>query len=130
MEQEVKKLFTADILANSILKWGGKPENLKLLGELENFVYEFNDGQKNFILRITHSTHRKKELVLAELDWLNFLSAHSLPVCKPIISDNNLLIEIIELEDSYFIICAFEKAKGQIIYSSNPIRKEKDFIRH
>src|SRR5687767_8892825 len=121
MEKEVQKLFTTKLLEYAINKWGGSPDNLKLIGELENFVYEFNDGQNNFILRITHSSHRSNELIKAELDWINFLAVNDIPVCKPIPSINNSFIETFESENSYFIICAFEKARGQLI-------KRDDFI--
>jgi Ser/Thr protein kinase RdoA (MazF antagonist) len=127
MEKDILNLFSEDILQKSISFWGGNKFNLKLLGELENFVYEFNDHHKNFILRITHSSHRSKELVEAELDWINFLAANELPVCKPVLSLNNTFIETIPANDGYFIVSSFEKARGQAINKNPGIIREKEF---
>jgi len=67
LEKDVLDIFNESIVAEAISKWLGNLEKLKLLRQVENFVYEFDDGIRNFILRITHSSHRSRELIGAEL---------------------------------------------------------------
>lgn len=119
MEKEVLVLLTREVLDKAIEAWEGSYANLRLLGQVENFVYEFDNYHKNFILRITHSSHRSKELVKSELNFLNHLSINNLPVCKPILSKNNSFTEIIKIKNGYFIVCAFEKAKGHVLKEWN-----------
>ena len=119
MEKIIKDLLSKEILENSILNWNGNFDNLKLIGDVENFVYEYKYEYKNFILRITHSSHRKKEDILAELEWINYLHKNNINVCNPIFSKNNNLLEIINIKNSYFIVCVFEKAKGKFANKEN-----------
>lgn len=113
MEIEVKNLLTQEIVNKLIKEWFSEYNNLKLLGENENFVYQLDNS---FIFRITHSSHRTKNLILAELDWINYLYENGINVSNPVISKNNSFIEIYDLSDSYFIACVFEKSVGEKAY--------------
>ncbi len=97
---KVSALFSIDI------------EKLKLLGGFESLVFEFEKDTRCYILKLTHSLHRTPDQVTGELEWVDYLSKNGVSVCAVIPSANGNLLEVIEVEDSYFIVYVFEKAPG------------------
>jgi Ser/Thr protein kinase RdoA (MazF antagonist) len=67
------------------------------------------------ILRLTHSSHRSEDQVVAELNWINYLSDHGVSVASAFLSKNEKLVERIDVEDSSFYASLFEKAPGNPI---------------
>jgi amicoumacin kinase len=112
MEKSVEILFTKEIL-NTFLDSFGLQSKVKKLGEFENYVFEVYRENKPMILRITHSSHRSNDEILAELDWINYL--HEQNVCCPAVftSSKNQLIETLPGGDgSSFYACLFSKVPG------------------
>jgi hypothetical protein len=72
MEKSVEILFTEDILTCFLESFHLHTE-VKKLGDFENYVFEAYRGNNPVILRITHNSHRSKDEILAELDWMNYL---------------------------------------------------------
>jgi amicoumacin kinase len=122
MEKSVEILFTEDILKRFLTSFGLQSE-IKKLGDFENYVFEVYLGDGPVILRITHSSHRSKEEIYAELDWMNYL--HNQRVNCPAVfkSINNQIIEGQQAEDgSFFYACLFSKVPG------NPVKiKSEEF---
>jgi amicoumacin kinase len=122
MEKSVEILFTEDILKRFLTSFGLQSE-VKKLGDFENYVFEVYLGDGPVILRITHSSHRSKEEIFAELDWMNYL--HNQRVNCPAVfkSINNQIIEGQQAEDgSFFYACLFSKVPG------NPVKiKSEEF---
>lgn len=88
-------------------------KDIVFLGGFENFVYEFSKQSKDYILRFVHSTHRPYNQVLAELEFIDYLSKHNASVSTVITSKNNLIAERINLNEiDYFTVCVFTKAPG------------------
>lgn len=108
--------FIHDLLTEDIVKAALKfydVINYKDLGGFENFVYEFENANGLFILRLTHSSHRSSQDIKSELDFIYYLAKNNANVAMPIRNKNNNFIETISCADgSYFIVSAFEKAKG------------------
>lgn len=50
------------------------------------------------------------------LEWVDYLYNHGVSVSRPISSSHNRLVEVVDLEDSYFNITSFEKAPGKKIF--------------
>jgi amicoumacin kinase len=112
MEKSVEILFTKEIL-NTFLDSFGLQSEVKKLGDFENYVFEVYREDKPMILRITHSSHRSNDEILAELDWINYL--HEKNVCCPAVftSSKNQLIETLPGSDgSSFYACLFSKVPG------------------
>lgn len=106
-----------DLMNDGILERAGKsfsvlPGELKLKGLSQNFVYEYSKGGEEFILRITHSSHRSEDEVKEELNFINYLALNNLSVSKPLSSKSGNLTERIECNDGYFTVVAFIKAQG------------------
>jgi amicoumacin kinase len=112
MEKSVDILFTEEILKCFLESFHLQTE-VKKLGDFENYVFEAYRGNKPVILRITHSTHRSKDEILAELDWMNFLHQQKVNCPEAFTSSNNQLIEDMPVGDgSFFYACLFSKVDG------------------
>lgn len=92
---------------------------IKLISNVQNLIYEFENNDNHFILRITDSNHRNKNLIEAELEWIKFLDEKDISVAKNICSKNMNSIETVLYNNEYFFITVFEKAKGKTIDINN-----------
>ncbi|EDL65195.1 phosphotransferase enzyme family protein [Bacillus sp. SG-1] len=112
MEKWVEELFNEDILRRAAEFYGGDSSNAKKLGDFENYVYEIHKGNTPYILRLTHSSHRNKEQVEAELEWVNYLHSQGVNVSLVSHSNEGNLVEEIPAGGSAFYVCLFDKAPG------------------
>ncbi len=92
------------ILAEAAEKFGTTPDKLKRLGSFESLVYEYCNSGRDLILKLTHSIHRTADEVLGELEWVNYLAEGGVTVSPAVPSSDGNLIELVELDDSYFIV--------------------------
>ena len=114
MEQQIKDLFNDNILHETMQRYGIAAEDIWPLNGFENLIYEFRRGDKNYILRITHSIRRNPELIHGEVDWINFLADGGVSVARAIPSAGGNLVETIaDAQGGYFLATAFVKAPGR-----------------
>lgn len=114
MDPEIAKRFSDKILRETMDRFGIKPEKIELLDGFESFIYDFSRDDGDFILRIGHSLRRTKELIQAEVDWINYLAAGGASVAKAVLSKNNQLVEYIDdKQGENFLATAFVKAPGE-----------------
>lgn len=112
MEKSVGILFTEDVL-NYFLESFHLQTEVKKLGDFENYVFEAFRGDNPVILRITHSSHRDKNEIMAELDWMNYLHKQKVNCPEAFTSSKNQLIEDLQAGDgSFFYACLFSKVAG------------------
>ncbi len=122
MLEESVKLFENnrdEILSRICVRFEIKPGSLSKLGSFESLVYEYPRDGKEYILKITHSLHRSEDLIMGELDWVNYLATADLSVCEYYPSVNGNLVESITVGDSSFHGYICEKAKGEFTNASN-----------
>ena len=74
MEKAVSSLMTQEIL-DYFLERFRLDREIKKLGDFENYVFETYKNGQPYILRITHSSHRSKNEILSELDWMRHLNS-------------------------------------------------------
>lgn len=121
MEKKVDQLMTERIL-NEFLEFYGLEKEVKKLGDFENYVYETYQGEKAYILRITHSSHRSGTDILSELDWMQHLHRSGISVPEVYESRKGLLVETLPAGDgSEFYGCLYSKAAGEPV----SVRSEK-----
>ena len=113
MNDQIKSRFSKDILKEATFRYGISADEVRLLGDFDSFVYDFErEGQRN-ILRISHGSRRSASLVRGELDWINHLVQGGASVCGVVSSDSGrLLEEIDDTQGDKFIVAAFVKAEG------------------
>lgn len=115
MEKQIHSIFNDEILKKAALPYEMDEGSLKKIGGFENYVYGYTKGEKEFILRITHSSHRTDGMMRSELHWVNYLSLNGAAVCCPVPSKNGQLVERVEADDDYFLTSAFQRAPGSHI---------------
>lgn len=106
MENET---IPGDVLEKAAPFYGTTREKMVLLGGFENIVYEYESER---VLRFTHSSHRKRELIQGEVDFVNYLACNKASVPRVIPSERGEVVEVIQFKDSYYSVVSFEKAKG------------------
>jgi Ser/Thr protein kinase RdoA (MazF antagonist) len=121
MREEIKILMNNQIIRQAAGLWSGHGK-IELLDDVANFVYQFQSEKRWKILRITHSSHRTEDQILAELNWVNYLYDSGVPVVQPYLSNNKRLTEVFPVEDSYFTAVSFTFAPGQLIESADPVQ--------
>lgn len=115
MEQTVNLQMTGKVLNDFLERFGLEPE-AKKLGDFENYVFETYRAGHPYIMRITHSTHRNKDEILSELDWMRHLYRVGLSVPDVFPSLGGSLVEEAAAEDgSFFYGCLFGKARGNAV---------------
>ncbi|MGC5776305.1 phosphotransferase enzyme family protein [Paenibacillus pabuli] len=111
MEKHVKELFTREVLKEAAQNFNINQSSLKDLEGFQNFVYFGKSNETSVVLRVTHKSHRTKEELLSEIDFINYLSDNSVPVLKANISINGNFIE--QIKDGEFYATSFEFSSGR-----------------
>ncbi|OLO40696.1 hypothetical protein BTR23_04250 [Alkalihalophilus pseudofirmus] len=121
MEKEVQQYFNGNILLQAASRFQLPFSSLKELGNFENYVYEgTNPKGEDVVLRLTHSSHRTKEQIEAELHWLSYLKKNKAPACGCLPSIHGNAVETIQAESTSFYASLFEKAEGHAIKVDAP----------
>lgn len=114
MSNQTKEILQqAEILYNSV----AISENA--LGNSTNIIFEMATQETPIILRISDYSEDKKSHVDLELNWLYHLSEGMRQVARPVLSKNENLYEIVKSDNKSYILCAFEKASGKPVNTSN-----------
>ncbi|PFD38531.1 aminoglycoside phosphotransferase [Bacillus cereus] len=114
MEIAVERVFTKEILARAAKSFHVTVEK-KPLGDFENYIFKAKDRDgEDHVLRLTHSSHRSKKEVEAELDFLRYVVENGAKVARPLYSTSQNLVEEIVAEDgTFFFVSLFTYAKGE-----------------
>ncbi len=113
MNENIQNSLTESIIKESARLYDTTFESIKKIGGFENFVYEYNKDGEDYIIRYVHSSHRTKDQVFAELEFIDYLDKNDARVSTVVHSINDELVETISINaNEYFIICVFEKASG------------------
>jgi len=113
MLKATKEIYSENILEEIAGRYKLPKTEFKLLDGFESFIYEFQQNNRSHILRVTHSLHRNVEQIKAEVDWVNYLADNGVAVSRAVHSPEGNLVEKVDLQDSYFMAIAFEKAQGR-----------------
>jgi Ser/Thr protein kinase RdoA (MazF antagonist) len=128
LEQTVERLFKSDILQDLMGRFDAAGE-YKKLGDFENYVFEVTYRGKPAILRVTHSSHRKKEEIDSELEWMDFLHKNGVTCPGCYRSKQKLWVETAAAEDgSNFYACLYSKAPGSLVKVGAPEFNDKLFF--
>ena len=112
MEKRIKELFNERIFAEAKTRYGIHLNNIRLLDGFESFIYEYKKGNKEYILRISHSSRRTSSMIAGEIDWLNYLADHGVCAARAVPSEHDNLVEVLGEDHEYFSVVSFEKAVG------------------
>ncbi|HEU5139939.1 MAG TPA: phosphotransferase [Bacillales bacterium] len=113
MEKKAQEAFSDCILQESMKRYGIEEGQIRKLGGFESFVYEYEKGGKDYVLRISHSSHRSLDQIKGEIEWVNHLASNQVSVSKAVPSKENQFVETIPADDNHFSVVSFEKAPGR-----------------
>jgi Ser/Thr protein kinase RdoA (MazF antagonist) len=114
MEKRIKERFNPSILDAAIQRFGIAEEDIQLLDGFESYIYQFQRGSQEYILRISHSLRRSENMIRGEVDWINYLADGGTSVARAILSRYGNLVESVpDGVDGSFLATAFERAPGE-----------------
>ena len=114
MERRIKERFNDDILQSAMQRYAIAPGHIRLLDGFESFMFEFERGAQEYILRLAHSLRRSESLILGEADWINYLVAGGVSAAQVVPSDRGRLVESIDdARGGNFLATAFARAPGR-----------------
>ena len=90
------------------------------MGNSGNIIFEVKRDCQTFFARICAFTPIKIDHIEFELNWVAYLAQRLDCVVNPIKSSNGNLYEVVQIGDTAYIICLFEKAQGKIVEPNNP----------
>ncbi|MCH8294004.1 phosphotransferase [Candidatus Poribacteria bacterium] len=112
MDKRIREAYNDTILAEALKRYAIAQDNLHALDGFESFIYTYERENRNYILRISHSSRRTRYVIRGEIDWVNYLAENTVPVCRAVPSKNDEFVEVVEADDGYFSATSFEKAQG------------------
>ena len=86
-----------------------EPSMLTPLRAFENFVYSLGPSAGQKILRISHRSHRQREDIAAELDWVRFLDRSGVAISCPVMN------EIIEAGSGEYCAIVISRVPGETV---------------
>ncbi|MBO9539313.1 phosphotransferase [bacterium] len=119
MNQTLRDRYSPTVLAVFAQRYGVRPEEVTNLGGFESFVFAFSRDGGDYILKITHTVARSFEHLEGELEWLNYLADHGVPVSRAVPSLEGRLIEKLADESGEYLAIAYEKAPGTPIVQAD-----------
>ncbi|MEZ4812721.1 MAG: phosphotransferase [Caldisericia bacterium] len=105
--------WNEEIYKKSLALFGVDINKTKEHGAFESFVFDGANGTENLIIKATHNSSRKKEILLGQIEWMDYLHKNGVPVTKPKKSVNGNFIETIDAKDGEFYITGHIKAEGK-----------------
>jgi Ser/Thr protein kinase RdoA (MazF antagonist) len=113
MEPKIRESYNDAVLHDAMRRFGIRQEDIQLLDGFESFIYQFQQGQEQRILRISHSLHRDAAAIRGEVDWLSYLAENGVSVAYAIPALSGELVEVLGEGAEYFSATAYIHAPGQ-----------------
>ncbi len=118
MEKHIRESLNEEVLNEAFKLYEATSIKHHELDGFENFVYEFRKDEVDYVLRLVHSDHRTYDLVLAEIEFIDYLDKYGAYVSTVINSINDKIVEKVNINDKdYFSVSVFVKGQGTRITS-------------
>jgi Ser/Thr protein kinase RdoA (MazF antagonist) len=88
---------------------------VELGGGYENKMFGFDTPENKFVIRVTPPGHKTPNEVVAEMNWLVYLSENDAPVEHVVFSQNDNLVEIVDTNAGEISVVCFEWAPGHLV---------------
>ena len=94
--------------------YGIEPSQFRCLTDNpEDGVYGFKRHGQECVMKYTLPTERTFDALQAQVDWINFLALHDVPVARPIPSQQGLLVEQLPFNDSMVSVVCYQHVLGE-----------------
>src|SRR5512147_1173818 len=108
--QQIAQLCEREVLEPAARLFRTTKASLRKVEDSEgcaNLVYEFENGGRPYVLRVSYRPDRSAEQVQAELLFINYLAAGGVRISQPIASTKGNLLEVISADGMRFIVVSF-----------------------
>jgi Ser/Thr protein kinase RdoA (MazF antagonist) len=123
MDKLIRDNFDQSLAQEILKQYEINDSSIRLIRCNNNFVFDIVNQNSSYILRITHEKQKSEELLMAENNWIDFLSQSGLLVSKPIESKKGNLIEpLLHNKQTYYCLL-YKKALGES-FKTNEISPE------
>lgn len=110
--EKLKKIDPIHTPKNFVQQWGGDADLIKLISEGINYVYRFEREGQGYFLRVSHADLRSQQEVLAATSFQLHLINYQVPVCRPIKSQQENWVEVINQQGEKFIAHVCQEVPG------------------
>ena len=87
--------------------------SVEILAECRNLIYKVNCADNLFVLRLSGEWHRNAQQIESELDFLDYLFCNGADVAKPLKTESGESYVEFEIDNSHYIVSAFEYVAGK-----------------
>lgn len=94
--------------------YGRTQSDMRFIAQVQNYIFGYNRGDQEFILRLTPDLHRDSEQVMAEIEWVDYLVARGVPAAAPVPAVDGSLCQRVQIDGINYTAVAFEKVGGDI----------------
>lgn len=112
MDNKIREYFNEKVLNEAAACYNIRMPELTELDGFENFIYEYEQNSKAYILRISHTSRRTKDMIEAEMHWIEYLHNNGVNCSLPQKSIHGNLVEVVGVDEHSFVVCAFDKVPG------------------
>jgi|GEM_PF-2573519 len=116
--QVIERLPSDGMLQQIATAWDLR--NFRFVRKMENIVYQATRFDEEVYLRLTSPFRRSKDEIDAELDWIEHLAKHRLPVVRVIRNNLNYTSLTVKEGDQQYEACLFAKVSGR-----HPVAEER-----
>lgn len=115
MLKQFGHLYDDSVRSEAELRFGLTRAGAVLLEGSHSYVFDYPRDGSPTILKITHSSHRRVQQILGELDFTNYLTDNGMNISRAMPSLRGSLVETLEADSGYFVATAYEKAPGGLV---------------
>ena len=115
MDNRIREYFNEQVLSDAAALYKVSITELTELDGFENFIYEYEQHGIAYILRISHTSRRTKDMIEAEMHWIAYLHNCGVNCSIPQKSIHGNLVEVVGVGEHSFVVCAFDKVPGSHI---------------
>ena len=119
MLQQFRHLYSDAVRAEALRRFGLRAVSDESMADASHsFVYDCERNGSRYVLKITHTRHRKPSDILGELEFINYLADGGVSVPRAVRSMGGGFVETLEAarpDDGKFIAVAYEKARGALV---------------
>ena len=103
--------------------WGADSDSLKLIYSGMNLVFKMKCQSKIKYLRITHPLIKSRRELASVIDYQLYLFERGAPICQPIKSKRDHLIEEVSDDETTFLAYVNDAVQGEAIHSEHNEKK-------
>lgn len=86
----------ADLIARALDRFGLRGAETRFVAARENRIYRVTAPEGSFALRLHRQADSNEVALLSELEWMAALSAHGLPLPRPLLGRDGAPLQVIE----------------------------------